>query len=203
MHCQDQVSADLYNRKLTSYKQAAKKKPATKAETAKPVEVKKEEVGPEAALAAGPGGKKLPKALRLLQEQQEAIKRQEEERARLDAEDRARLEEEDRRLAEEAKHKEEEKARKKQKEKDKIEQLKKEGKYLTKAQKEEKARNELKLQQMLAAGIQVGGLKDDEAPKKPSFDKKKGKGKKTDKVSPALFSCRNSMRNAHLSPRLV
>lgn len=36
---------------------------------------------------------------------------------------------------------------------------------------------------MLAAGIQVGGLKDGEAPKKPSFDKKKGKGKKADKVS--------------------
>lgn len=121
--------------------------------------------------------------MRLLQEQQEALKRQEEERARLDAEERARLEEEDRRLAEEAKHKEEEKAKRKQKEKEKIEQLKKEGKYLTKAQKEEKARNEKKLQQMLAAGIQVGGLKDGEAPKKPTFDKKKGKGKKVEKVS--------------------
>lgn len=121
--------------------------------------------------------------MRLLQEQQEAIRRQEEERARLDAEERARLEEEDRRAAEEAKQKEEEKARRKQKEKEKIEQLKKEGKYLTKAQKEEKARNEKKLQQMLAAGIQVGGLKEGEAPKKPTFDKKKGKGKKVEKVS--------------------
>ncbi|KAJ4390712.1 eukaryotic translation initiation factor 5B [Gnomoniopsis smithogilvyi] len=163
--------------------QAAKKKP-TKAETAKPVEDKKEEAAPAATPAAAPaaGGKKLPKALRLLQEQQEALRRQEEERARLDAEERARLEEEDRRLAEEAKQKEEEKARRKQKEKEKIEQLKKEGKYLTKAQKEEKARNEKKLQQMLAAGIQVGGLKDGEAPKKPTFDKKKGKGKKVEKV---------------------
>ncbi|KAJ4413849.1 eukaryotic translation initiation factor 5B [Gnomoniopsis sp. IMI 355080] len=162
--------------------QAAKKKP-TKAETAKPVEAKKEEAAPAAAAAApAAGGKKLPKALRMLQEQQEALKRQEEERARLDAEERARLEEEDRRLAEEAKQKEEEKARRKQKEKEKIEQLKKEGKYLTKAQKEEKARNEKKLQQMLAAGIQVGGLKDGEAPKKPTFDKKKGKGKKVEKV---------------------
>lgn len=107
----------------------------------------------------------------------------------MDAEEIARLEEEDKRLAEEAKHKEEEKARKKIKEKEKIEQLKKEGKYLTKAQKEEKARNEKKLQQMLAAGIQVGGLKDGEAPKKPAgFDKKKGKGKKTDKVSLELFA---------------
>lgn len=121
----------------------------------------------------------------MLQKQQEELKRQQEERARLDAEERAKLEEEERRLEEENKRKEEEKARKKQKEKERIEQLKKEGKYLTKAQKEEKARNEKKLQQMLAAGIQVGGLKDGEAPapKKPTFEKKKGKGKKADKVS--------------------
>lgn len=99
------------------------------------------------------------------------------------------MEEEDRRLAEEAKQKEDQKALKKQKEKEKIEQLKKEGKYLTKAQKEEKARNEKKLQQMLAAGIQVGGLKDGEAPKKPAgFDKKKGKGKKAEKVSHTLHT---------------
>lgn len=35
---------------------------------------------------------------------------------------------------------------------------------------------------MLAAGIQVGGLKDGESLKKPTFDKKKGKGKKAEKV---------------------
>lgn len=137
----------------------------------------------EAPVEPAKPGKKLPKHLQLLQKQQEELKRVQEERARMDAEEKARLEEEDRKLEEENKRKEEEKARKKQKEKEKIEQLKKEGKYLTKAQKEEKARNEKKLQQMLAAGIQVGGLKDGEAAKKPSYDKKKGKGKKTDKVS--------------------
>lgn len=174
---------------LTIYQQAAAKKktPApVKAEPAKPVE-KKDEPAPEAALAeAGKPGKKLPKHLQILQKQQEELKRQQEERARLDAEERARLEEEERKLEEENKRKEEEKARKKQKEKERIEQLKKDGKYLTKAQKEEKARNEMKLQQMLAAGIQVGGLKDGEAPKKPANDKKKGKGRKVDKVSAVL-----------------
>lgn len=87
-------------------------------------------------------------------------------------------------MEEENKRKEEEKARKKQKEKERVEQLKKEGKYMTKAQKEEKARNERKLQQMLAAGIQVGGLADGESAKKekPKFEKK-GKGKKQEKVS--------------------
>lgn len=55
---------------------------------------------------------------------------------------------------------------------------------MTKAQKEEKARNERKLQQMLAAGIQVGGLADGESTKKEkSKFEKKGKGKKQEKVS--------------------
>ncbi|ROW15244.1 hypothetical protein VPNG_02946 [Cytospora leucostoma] len=55
------------------------------------------------------------------------------------------------------------------------------GRYLTKAQKEEKARNELKLQQMIAAGIKIGGPADGEAAKKPKFDKK-SKGKKQEKI---------------------
>lgn len=169
--------------------QAAKKKtPApAKAEPAKAVE-KKNEPAPEVDAApdvpAAKPGKKLPKHLALLQKQQEELRKQQEEAARLDSEEKARLEEEERRLEEEKKRKEEERARKKQKEKERIEQLKKEGKYLTKAQKEEKARNEKKLQQMLAAGIQVGGPKDGgDAPKKPVYDnKKKGKGKRADKV---------------------
>lgn len=61
---------------------------------------------------------------------------------------------------------------------------------MTKAQKEEKARNERKLQQMLAAGIQVGGLADGESAKKekPKFEKK-GKGKKQEKVSARVTAC--------------
>ena len=65
---------------------------------------------------------------------------------------------------------------KKQKEKEKIEQLKKEGKYLTKAQKETKARNELRLKQMLeSGGAQVAGMEDGPEKKKPVYDDRKKK----------------------------
>lgn len=73
---------------------------------------------------------------------------------------------------------------KKQKEKDRIEQLKKEGKFLTKAQKEEKARNEKKLQQMLDAGIKVGpqdGASGD-SKKKPEAQVPKKKSRQAQKV---------------------
>ncbi|ROW02208.1 hypothetical protein VSDG_02467 [Cytospora chrysosperma] len=164
--------------------QALKKKPAgnAKSEPSKPAEKKDE---PAAAPAAAPEpaktGKKIPKALQLLQKQQEELRRREEEARRLEEEAARKAEEEERMTAEEIKRKEEERARKKQKEKERIEQLKKEGKYLTKAQKEEKARNELKLQQMLAAGIKVGGPAEGEAAKKPKFEKK-SKGKKQEKI---------------------
>jgi translation initiation factor 5B len=93
----------------------------------------------------------------------------------LKAEAKAREEELDRLEAEEQKRKEEQKALKKQKEKERIEQLKKEGKFMTKAQREEKARNEKKLQQMLAAGIKVGPQEsaDGEVKKKPEKDNRK------------------------------
>jgi translation initiation factor 5B len=92
----------------------------------------------------------------------------------MDAEAKAKFEEEERLAVEEEKRKEEQRLAKKQREKEKIEQLKKEGKYLTKAQKEAKARNEQKLQQMMAAGIKVGGLAEGEAEKKkPAPDNKK------------------------------
>jgi translation initiation factor 5B len=82
------------------------------------------------------------------------------------------------------KRREEARALKKQKEKERIEQLKKEGKFLTKAQKEEKARNERKLEQMLAAGIKVGP-QDGEKPekKKSAPENKKKKGPLAQKVS--------------------
>lgn len=103
----------------------------------------------------------------------------------MEEEEKKRLEEEERLEAEEAKKREEEKARKKQKEKERIEQLKKEGKYMTKAQKEEKARNERKLQQMLAAGIKVGPVDEAaeaERKKKAAEDRKKGGRKANKKV---------------------
>jgi translation initiation factor 5B len=106
----------------------------------------------------------------------------------LDSQARAKAEEQEKQLAEEAKRKEEQKAIKKQREKERIDQLKKEGKFLTKAQKEEKARNELKLQQMLAAGIKIGPQEEEGAPKKKVvYDSKKKRGK-NDKVMSALVS---------------
>lgn len=156
--------------------QAAKKKtaaPAAKvAEAAKPVAEAKIET-PEPATTKA---KKLTPALARLQKQQEELRRREEEKARAVAEEKQRIEEEERREAEEEKAREEAKLIKKQKEKEKIDLLKKEGKFMTKAQKEEKARNEKKLQQMIAAGVKVGGLEAGEEKKKVVYDNKKKKG---------------------------
>ncbi|OBT72794.1 hypothetical protein VF21_08619 [Pseudogymnoascus sp. 05NY08] len=156
--------------------QAAKKKttaPAAKAaEAVKPVAETKTEM-PEPAATKG---KKLTPALARLQKQQEELRRREEEKARAVAEERERIEEEERREAEEEKAREEAKLIKKQREKEKIDLLKKEGKFLTKAQKEEKARNEKKLQQMIDAGVKVGGLEAGEEKKKVVYDNKKKRG---------------------------
>lgn len=127
----------------------------------------------------GKGKKKLPGALAALQKQQEALKKQAEEQARLAAEEQARIEEEERLAEEDAKKKEEARARRKEKEKEKKEQLKKEGKLLSKTQKETLHRNEIKREQMLAAGGKVAGLEDEPAEKKrPVYDNKKKKGLK-------------------------
>ena len=132
------------------------------------------------AVDAGKGGKKkLPPALAALQKQQEALRRQQEERERADAEEKARIEEEERLAAEEEKRKEEARARKKEKDREKKEQLKKEGKLMTPAQREAHRRNELKREQMLAAGVKVAGLGEEPAEKKkPVYDNKKKKGLK-------------------------
>ncbi|ODA78512.1 hypothetical protein RJ55_05893 [Drechmeria coniospora] len=132
---------------------------------------------PASADAADAGGKKkkVPAHLAMIQKQQEELRRRRDEEERLLAAAKARAEEEEQLAEEEIKRREEQRAIKKQKEKERIEQLKKEGKFLTKAQKEEKARNERKLQQMLAAGIKVGPQEtaDGESKKKPAYDRKK------------------------------
>ncbi|KAG9257332.1 eukaryotic translation initiation factor 5B [Emericellopsis atlantica] len=156
--------------------QAAKKKtpgPAKAPEAAAPVE--KEEASsptPEAAPAAETGGKKkkIPAHLAMIQKQQEEMRLKREAEEKRKAEAAARAAELDRLEEEEIKRREEAKALKKQKEKEKIEQLKKEGKFMTKAQKEEKMRNERKLQQMIEAGIQIGPS--DEADKEAKKAKK-------------------------------
>ena len=132
-----------------------------------------------AAADPGKSKKKLPPALAALQKQQEALKKQQEEQAKANVEEKARIEEEERLAAEEEKKKEEARSRKKEKEKEKKEQLKKEGKLLTPAQREANRRNEMKRQQMLAAGLKVAGLEDESAEKKkPVYDNKKKKGLK-------------------------
>ncbi|KAJ4335672.1 eukaryotic translation initiation factor 5B [Didymella glomerata] len=148
-------------------------KPEAKAAEAKLVEVAAPTTE-TAAPAAGGKKKKVPAALAALQKQQEALRKQQEEQARLEAEDKARAEQEEKLAAEEQKRKEEAKAAKKQREKEKIEQLKKEGKYLTKAQKEAKAKADLRLKQMLESGAKVAALEGEpEAPKKPKYDDRK------------------------------
>ncbi|OAX78465.1 translation initiation factor aIF-2 [Emergomyces africanus] len=161
--------------------QAAKKKtttpaaaPAPKAEPAKPVAEEKP-VAPAAAPAADTGAKKkkLPAHLAAIQRQQEALRKQQEEIARLEAEERAAAEEQQRKLEEEERKKEEIRQRRKEKEREKKEQLRKEGKLLTKAQKEAQQRNELRKQQMLAAGAVVQGLEEPVEKKKPVYENKK------------------------------
>lgn len=169
---------------------AAKKKPAVPAGApkAEPVkaEVKEAAPAPEPEKAAAGGKKKkLNPALLALQKQQEERKRLEEEQARLAEEERKRIEEEERALEEEEKQKVAARAAKKQKEKEKIEQLKREGKYLTKAQKEAQAQAQLRVKQMIESGAKVAGLQEPEAKKKPSYDKKK-KGKKAAPEAPKV-----------------
>ncbi|KAJ4354179.1 eukaryotic translation initiation factor 5B [Didymosphaeria variabile] len=170
-------------------KEMAAKKKATgpaKTEATKPAEAKSDtpstpapEPAAAPAAAGGKKGKKIPAALAALQKQQEERRKREEEIARLEAEEKARIEEEERNAEEEEKKKAEARALKKQKEKEKIEQLKKEGKYLTKAQKEAKARNELRLKQMLESGnAKVDALDAPTEKKKPVYDDRK-KRKKT------------------------
>ncbi|KAE9399098.1 hypothetical protein BT96DRAFT_994218 [Gymnopus androsaceus JB14] len=107
---------------------------------------------PPAAATKKKGGISALKAM------MEEKKRLEEEARRAEEEERKRIEEEERKAEEEAKRKEEEKQRKKEKEKAKREIAKKEGRLLTKKQKEEKAAAEIRRQALLASGVQIEGL---------------------------------------------
>ncbi|KAK2678125.1 hypothetical protein RAB80_006865 [Fusarium oxysporum f. sp. vasinfectum] len=158
--------------------QAAAKKKGGAAPKAAPEVKEKEEAAPvEAAPAPEPaaGGKKkkLPAHLALLQKQQEELKRQREEAAKAEAEAKAQAEEDERLAAEEEKRREEAKAIKKQKERERIEQLKKEGR---------EGPNERKLQQMLAAGIQVGPAGEPSEKKSKPADNRRKKGRAQQKI---------------------
>lgn len=158
--------------------QEKKKKTTTpaapaKAEVAKPVE----EAAPAPEAAGAGKKKKIPAALAALQKQQEELRRRQEEEARLEAEEKAREEEERRREEEAEKRRAEAKALKKQKEKEKIEQLKKEGKYMTDAQRKAQAIAKARMDQMLQNGVVIAGLNEDsKEKKKPVYDTKKKKG---------------------------
>ncbi|KAJ2162450.1 eukaryotic translation initiation factor 5B [Coemansia sp. RSA 552] len=126
-----------------------------------------EEEPPAAAAAAakkggkkgGPGGK-----IAALQKMVEQQKREEEERKRREEEERIRREEEERLAIEEEERLEAELEAKREADRLHREQLRRDGKLLTKKQKEAKARQEQRLQDLIASGAQVAGLADDDKP---------------------------------------
>lgn len=120
---------------------------------------------------------KLPAGIAALRKQLELQKAAEEEAERLEEEERLREEAEEKQAAEAAAAKEAAKEAKKEKERAKKEQLKKEGKYMTKKQKQEKALQEKRREALLQAGnIKVAGLNksnDTPKPKKVVYSKKR------------------------------
>ncbi|CAP93505.1 Eukaryotic translation initiation factor 5B [Penicillium chrysogenum] len=166
--------------------QAATKKKLTpaqeKAEAQKTTaaEAKKNEAAAAAAPAPETGKKKkLPPHLAALQKQQELLRQQREEEERIAAEEKAAAAKQKLLDEEEERKRAEARERKKEKEREKKEQLRKEGKLLTKAQREAKERNELRIQQMIAAGGKVAGLQEGgEKKQRPVYENKKKKAAK-------------------------
>ncbi|KAJ5244276.1 hypothetical protein N7489_004372 [Penicillium chrysogenum] len=123
--------------------------------------------------------KKLPPHLAALQKQQELLRQQREEEERIAAEEKAAAAKQKLLDEEEERKRAEARERKKEKEREKKEQLRKEGKLLTKAQREAKERNELRIQQMIAAGGKVAGLQEGgEKKQRPVYENKKKKAAK-------------------------
>ena len=143
-------------------------------------------------------GKKVPAGIAALKRQLELKKQAEEEAQRLEEEERLREEQEEKLKEEEEAKKEEAKRLKKEKEKARVEQLKKEGKFLTKKQKQEKALQEKRRAALLQSGnIKVAGLSSD-APQKARASNYKKKGKKFDKNGSASGSAdSNASSNAN------
>ncbi|KAJ3783601.1 hypothetical protein GGU10DRAFT_428938 [Lentinula aff. detonsa] len=136
---------------------------------------------PPAATTKKKGGISALKAM------MEEKKRLEEEAKRAEEAERRRIEEEERLAEEEARRKEEETQRKKEKEKAKRELAKKEGRLLTKKQKEEKAAAEIRKQALLASGVQIEGLQQTSGvpTKKVVYSNRKKKGPAVNGASPA------------------
>ncbi|GJJ07759.1 hypothetical protein Clacol_001964 [Clathrus columnatus] len=182
--------------------QAAAKKAATEGDEAEPVapspapaapatlptaaeekeEGEDDEEGAGAEEPPAPTPKKLTGALAVMKAALEQKRLAEEAEKRRLEEERSRIEEEERREAELQQLKEEAKQRKKEKEKAKKEQLRKEGKLLTKKQKEEKAAAEIRKKALLESGVKIEGLQQQSngsangTVKKVSYGSRKWKG---------------------------
>ncbi|KAG7726263.1 hypothetical protein KL933_003705 [Ogataea haglerorum] len=159
-------------------------------EAAKEEAASKEKENNAAASKGAKKAKKMAAGIAALKKQMELRKQAEEEQRRLEEEERLREEEEQKRLEEEEKAKEEARRLKKEKEKAKREQLKKEGKYLTKKQKQEKQMQERRRQQLLqASNIIVPGVMNQSAepakPKKVVYGSKKKPSKKQQEAEEA------------------
>jgi len=123
-------------------------------------------------------GKMVQERLRLQREEEERIHAAEEA-------ERKRIEELERQEAEEERKREEERERKRLKQKEKIERQKREGTYMTKAQKKKAQLAEQRIQAMREAGMLPVDGQNDAPKKKVVYDnrKKKGRGKKDEEES--------------------
>lgn len=177
--------------------------PAGKADSKKKKKKKAKKDEESAPTPPAPAKGKKAAGISALKAMMDEKKRLEEEARKREEEERKRIEEEERRAAEEERRKEEEKQRRKEKEKvclafihrthlhllqAKRELAKKEGRLLTKKQKEEKAVAEIRKQALLASGVQIEGLQQGGATaptKKVVYGNKKKKGHSAKESSPA------------------
>ncbi|XP_059184040.1 eukaryotic translation initiation factor 5B [Centropristis striata] len=139
-----------------------KKKDKKKKKGEKEEKEKEKKKGPSKATV-----KAMQEALAKMKEEEERAKREEEERL-------IRLEEMEKQRQEQERLELERKEKKKQKEKERKERLKKEGKLLTKAQREARARAEATLKLLQAQGVEVPS-KDSMPKKKPVYGDKRRK----------------------------
>ncbi|RDB15518.1 Eukaryotic translation initiation factor 5B [Hypsizygus marmoreus] len=150
---------------------------------------KDDEVAPAPTTAPAAAAGKKKGGLSALKALMEEKKRLEEEAKRQLEEEQRRIDEEERKLEEEERKKEEERQRRKEKEKAKKEIAKKEGRLLTKKQREEKQMAEIRKQALLASGVQIEGLQQASGsaptPKKVVYGNRKKKGPTAKDASPA------------------
>jgi translation initiation factor 5B len=170
-------------------KQNAQSKSSESAPSSSQATPEPEEDKPKPA-AAAKKGKKVPAGIAALKRQLELKKQLEEEQRLLEEEEENKRLEEEKLAKQQEEEKEQARAAKKEKERLKKEQLKAEGKLLTKKQKEQKRLQEMRRQQLLqASNVKVAGLdklekKDETAnttneKKKVVYTKKKSSKPKT------------------------